>query len=128
MLLKLHDICIITITLCAIVVSFFFVYATGEGNSIIALKAQNGEWVYPIDANEILLVSGPLGDTVVEIREKGARISASPCLNQTCVAAGIVHLPGQWTACLPNRVMVYISKSMSSNESVDGNEVDATVW
>jgi hypothetical protein len=89
---------------------------------MVGLKAQGGEWVFPIDADETMVVSGPLGETVIEIREKGARIMASPCMNQTCVATGIVHSSGQWTACLPNRVMVYIS------EGVGGDDVDATAW
>jgi hypothetical protein len=61
---------------------------------------------------------------VVEIRGGRARIVSSPCVNQTCVAAGAVHSPGQWTACLPNRVMVSISGSNSEAEGA----VDAASW
>jgi hypothetical protein len=121
MLLKPFDVCTIIIMLSVVVFSFFFVYTAENGRSIIALKAQNGEWVFPINADETVLVSGPLGDTIIEIHENGARIASSPCMNQTCVATGIVHSPGQWTACLPNRVMLYISES-------GGNDVDATAW
>jgi hypothetical protein len=122
------DFLIVILALCAVVLSFFLVYTDADGGSIIALKAQDGEWVFPIDANETLLVAGPLGDTIIEIRESGARITASPCMNQTCVAAGIVHSPGQWAACLPNRVMLYISEGSPSKEGVGGNDVDATAW
>jgi hypothetical protein len=128
MLFKPLDFVIVIFALCAVVSSFFSVYAAGDGRSIITLKAQDGEWVFPIDANETLLVSGPLGDSVIEIHENGARIAVSPCMNQSCVAAGIVHSPGQWTACLPNRVMVYISEGSSSKEGTDRNDVDTTTW
>jgi len=59
---------------------------------------------------------------VVEIDEAGARVIVSPCLNQTCVAAGTVRSPGQWTACLPNRVMLYIGEGKAQND------VDAAAW
>jgi hypothetical protein len=127
MLLKPLDFLFALFALCAVVISFFLAYSAA-GSGIIALKAQGGEWVFPIDADEIMLVSGPLGDTVIEIREGGARIVSSPCMNHTCVAAGFVHSPGQWAACLPNRVMVYISEGAPSKEGVGGYDVDATTW
>jgi hypothetical protein len=43
-------------------------------------------------------------------------------LNQTCVASGAVHAPGQWAACLPNRVMLYVSEGKTEDN------VDAAAW
>jgi len=79
-------------------------------------------WVFPVDSSESIVVSGPLGDTVVEIGGGFARITSSPCVNQTCVSSGPIHAPGQWTACLPNRVMMYI------DEGKTNNDVDASAW
>ena len=113
----------ITIPLLGVVIaSFFFAYSGAKGGGMVFLKGESGEWVFPVDAVETLVVSGPLGDTIVEIGGASARITASPCLNQTCVAAGAVRLPGQWAACLPNRVMLYISEGKSEND------VDAAAW
>jgi hypothetical protein len=103
-----------------VVASFFFAYAHSDGGSLINLKGKNGEWVFPADTVEAVNVSGPLGETIVEISGGWARIVASPCLNQTCVASGAIHAPGQWTACLPNQVMVYISEGE--------RDVDAAAW
>jgi len=89
---------------------------------MVFLKGEGGEWVFPVDAVETLTVAGPLGDTVVEINGEGARVIASPCLNQTCVAAGVVRSSGQWAACLPNRVMLYIG------EGKNKDDVDAAAW
>jgi hypothetical protein len=75
-----------------------------------------------MDAAETVNVSGPMGNTVIEIRSGSAFFSSSPCQNQTCVASGVIHLPGQWAACLPNRVMLFIG------EGNNKNEVDAAVW
>ena len=86
------------------------------------MRGENGLWVFPVDSVESVVVSGPLGDTVVEIDGGGARIMSSPCLNQTCVSAGRILTAGQWTACLPNRVMLYI------DEGGPNNNVDASAW
>ena len=113
----------ITIPLLGVVIaSFFFAYSGAGGGGAVNVKGEGGEWVFPVDAVETLVVSGPLGDTTVEINGAAARITASPCLNQTCVVAGAVHSPGQWAACLPNRVMLYISENKTEND------VDAAAW
>jgi len=102
--------------------SFIAAYSDAGGGGAVFLKGEGGEWVFPLDAVETLTVAGPLGDTVVEIGGEGARVIASPCLNQTCVAAGAVRSPGQWAACLPNRVMLYIG------EGNHNDDVDAAAW
>ncbi|MCL2128627.1 MAG: NusG domain II-containing protein [Treponema sp.] len=122
MLLKPFDFGIAVPVLAAVIFSFFFSYSGADGGRLVNLKADGGEWVFPADADETAVVSGPLGDTVIEISGGRARITSSPCLNQTCVAAGAITLPGQWTACLPNRVMLYISEGRGEND------VDAAAW
>jgi hypothetical protein len=122
MLFKPLDFGIAIPALGVVLLSFYFAYAVADGRKLVNLKAQDAEWVFPIDAVETISVSGPLGDTVIEIRENRARITASPCTNQTCVATGAVHSPGQWAACLPNRVMVYITANVAEGD------VDAAVW
>jgi len=106
--------------------SFFLIYSGADGRSSVNLKSDTGEWVFPSDTSETVKVSGPLGETIIEISGGSARITASPCNNQTCVTAGSVRSPGQWSACLPNRVILYISPSSAGSESE--TDVDAAVW
>ena len=120
--LKLVDFIITISALGAVITSFVFVYNGGSGLPVVNLKGDSGEWVFPIDTTETISVSGPLGETIIEIRENSAHIVSSPCPNQTCVAAGVIQLPGQWVTCLPNRVMIYI------NEAENKNDVDAAAW
>jgi len=122
MLLKPLDFGVAIPLLGAVIVSFFGAYADTGGRGAVNLKSENGEWVFPLDAVEMVSVSGPLGDTVIEINGSTARVVSSPCLNQTCIAAGALHAPGQWTACLPNRVMLYVSEGETENN------VDTTAW
>ena len=120
--LKIGDFGVAVPALAAVILSFFLVYSAGNTNATVNIKGENGEWVFPVNSTETVLVRGPLGDTVIEIRNGAARITASPCSGQTCITAGAVYAPGQWAACLPNRVMLYIDK--------DNNEtgIDATTW
>jgi len=123
MLLKPFDFGIAIPLLGLVIASFFGAYLNAGGRSTVNLKGEGGEWVFPLDAVETMSVSGPLGDTVIEISGSAARIVSSPCQNQTCVAAGALHAPGQWAACLPNRVMLYVGE----NEKKENN-VDAASW
>jgi len=122
MLFKPFDIGIVLCSLGAVAFSFFLAYS-GAGNSgMVYARGEKGQWVFPADASESFVVSGPLGDTVVEINDGGARIASSPCANQTCVNAGRLRSPGQWAACLPNKVMLYIEDGETKNN------VDAAAW
>lgn len=59
--------------------------------------------------NRTIAAPGPLGKTLVEIRDGRARIVASPCANKLCVTAGRIALTGQLIACIPNKVVVRIA-------------------
>jgi len=122
MLFKPFDFGIIFLALAVTAVSFYITYSRSDGTILVNVQGEKGKWVFPADTAESIVVSGPLGDTVVEIGGGFARIKTSPCLNQTCVSAGNIHARGQWTACLPNRVMLYIDKSETNND------VDASAW
>lgn len=57
-------------------------------------------------AQRTVRVAGPLGETVVEIRNCSARVVDSPCREKVCVKMGWVRAPGDWVACVPNGVVV----------------------
>jgi hypothetical protein len=91
----------------------------GGGEGAVTVKGPEGRWVFPRSTGETLRVPGPLGETVVELKNGRARVLSSPCTNQLCVAAGVIHSGGQWIACLPNRVLVSISGEA---------ELDGAAW
>ena len=125
MLLKPFDYIIALPLLGVVIASFFFAYTGAGGRGLVKLKGESGEWVFPLDTVETIGITGPLGDTVIAMRESGAHIVSSPCVNQSCVATGAIHAPGQWIACLPNRVMVYIEETAPP---LGGNDIDAAAW
>jgi hypothetical protein len=87
-------------------------YARGRGTPeiIISGAGQGAEqqWIYPLDGEATLRVPGPLGETVVEIKDGAVQVISSPCPEKICVKTGRISKPGQWIACLPNRVFISI--------------------
>jgi hypothetical protein len=133
MLLKPFDFGILIPAFGAVLASFFLVYSGADTQRTIYLQGDGGEWVFSPDAVETVTVAGPLGDTVVAIQGGQIRVLSSPCANQTCVAAGAIHAPGQWAACLPNRVMVFVlgespPRPAAGRFQNGGANVDATAW
>ena len=114
--------------------SFVFAYAGADTGYTVNLKSVQGEWIFSRDRTETVTVAGPLGDTVIAIQNGAARFLASPCAGQTCVAAGTIHSRGQWAACLPNKVLVFIGEGSGgagpAEKSANRDEtgVDAAVW
>ena len=129
MLIKPRDFLIILPALAAVIASFFTAYNSNSAQTAIIIKADNNEWVYPIDAHETITVTGPLGNTIIETKNHAAKVVSSPCRNQTCVAGGSINSGGQWTACLPNRVIIYISSAKDDfNNAKQEHEIDAFTW
>ena len=132
------DFGIMFLALAVVGVSFFYAnVAAAADQGGFTVKAESGRWIFPADAAETVIAPGPLGDTVIEIRDGAGRVLSSPCPNQNCVAAGAIHLRGQWVACLPNKVMLYIDENGggeksggrdSAGETGGDVDVDAAVW
>jgi Uncharacterized protein conserved in bacteria len=74
----------------------------------VFISSEEGVYRYSLKTDRVVTVSGPLGESEVEIRNGEARISASPCPNQTCVRQGAVKHEGGMCVCLPNRVSIRV--------------------
>lgn len=83
-------------------------YSESEAGSQVRIQTATSEFVYPLDDDLELEVEGPLGITYVEIEDGTVRVTASPCREKICIAAGEVSQSGEWIACLPNRVFLRI--------------------
>jgi hypothetical protein len=100
----------------------FTAYARPRNNERVLVRGAGESWIYPLDAEETVEVPGPLGVTVVEIRDMRVHVLSSPCANQTCIASGHINSGGQWVACLPNKVFVMVEGA------ADGEGADSGTW
>ena len=119
--LKALDILVIAFASALTLLLAFNAYSGGNAAARLTIRGPGGSWVFPLEAEERLSVSGPLGETVVAVRGGRAAIVSSPCQGQTCVAAGELHRSGQWAACLPNRVFLLV-------EGEAEYDIDALSW
>jgi len=119
--IKTLDIIIILLAASLTISSAYTAYVKPESSVRVLIRGNDKEWTFPLETNETVTVSGPLGDTVVKINEGRAWIESSPCDNQTCVGMGSVHQQGQWALCLPNKVMLFI-------EGTDDKDIDSISW
>jgi hypothetical protein len=113
----LFDIAAFALALAVVALVAIRVYATGGGTPAVHVRGPRQEWIFPLDSERTVAVPGPLGDTVVQIRQAQVRVLSSPCPEKICVRSGAIARPGQWIACLPNRVFIDIQAS--PRETVD---------
>ncbi|MDA0333553.1 MAG: NusG domain II-containing protein [bacterium] len=62
-----------------------------------------------LDGEQTLVVTGPLGTSVILIRDGQARIASAPCSGQFCVARGWLRKSGDIAACVPNRTVLRLT-------------------
>ncbi len=62
----------------------------------------------PLSENQIVHVTGPIGETAVEIKDGKARVLKSPCNRKLCIKSGYIQYADRFAACLPNRVIVRV--------------------
>lgn len=103
------------------VLSFFFVGELFPSGTLVTININNkAVYKLPLNKDRVVKVSGPLGDSFVEIKNGKARMKSSPCPQQICVRQGWINRGA--IACLPNKVLVAVS---GYEQHVHGSGYDA---
>ena len=118
--LKPADVAIIVASALAFVLSAMAIYG-GPAPASLVVSSGTDEWIYPLSEARTIEVQGPIGITVIQIKDGQANIIASPCTNQTCVASAAVAHKGDWSACLPNGIFI------RAESDYEDSDVDAVV-
>jgi len=84
-----------------------FVKEVLPGGSTVQIEA-NGRpaYILPLDKDGTVTVEGPLGKTLIEIKNQRVRVADSPCSNKLCIEQGWVK--SGTIICLPNRVVIRV--------------------
>ena len=85
-----------------------WVLGSRSGRAVIRVTAPDATWLLRPEEDQELDVTGPLGSNRIVVRGGEVFVESAPCANQICVKTGTVSRPGQWIACLPNRVFVAV--------------------
>lgn len=62
------------------------------------------------ERNEEIAVSGPLGVTIVAIRQGKVFVVTSPCPDKVCIKTGKIPDDTDFIACIPNRVVIRMKR------------------
>lgn len=117
--LTLLDGIILALVLAVAITSAFLIYGNKGDTLHLIIEASSGSWTYDLDTQRTVSIPGPLGNTIVQIGHGQARITDSPCPNKTCVAAGPISKKGEWSACLPNQVMIRVEGTKRNKKTND---------
>lgn len=72
-----------------------------------------------LQRNRSINISGPLGETTIEVNGQRARIARDPSPKQYCVRQGWLKDAGDLALCLPNQVSIEIAGTNSHVDSVN---------
>lgn len=75
--------------------------------------------VAPLARDQQIEVPGPLGISIVSIRQGKARIASDPSPRQYCVRQGWLEQVGEIAICLPNEVSVELTGSRKKYDSLN---------
>jgi len=114
---KLADF-IIAIFVLAIGASIFALVPKDISSKNVRVKTPYGEYLFPLDIDEVYIVDGAKGETKIEVKSGRVRVLSSECPNKTCVQEGF----SSHIVCLPNCVEIF---SPISTKTADGKDVDA---
>ncbi len=110
--LTFADLIVIALVVCLAGVLFFILpgWVVSGGTEVEIVSGGRVIGRYPLSKDRLIEVSGPLGTTVVEVKEGHARVRSSPCPHKTCVRMGELGKEGGVLACVPNEVVVRVGK------------------
>ncbi len=111
MKLKFFDFFIISLFIGIIVLISVSTYNKGGEAESVIIEAEGKSSVYMLDTDRRIEAPGPLGNTIVIIENREVFVEDSPCRDKLCVIAGPISKPGEWNACMPNKVFIRIPES-----------------
>ena len=100
------DVVVLAVGLAIIGILFQDVYSNDSVHAVQVMQPDHSMENFPAWQARTVRVSGPLGETVLEIRDGKVRVIASPCSQKLCIRAGWLEHAGEAAACVPNRVSV----------------------
>ena len=96
---------LILLVLCAMPFVYYNLWFGDEPANYLLIRS-NGHVpvIETLRPDRMLQITGPLGDSNVEISNGRTRFVSSPCIRQVCVHNGWLSNAGGFSACLPNRI------------------------
>jgi hypothetical protein len=114
---KLLFISLIALTL----ILFFSLRELFPSGSIVEIHLNNKTlYILPLNKDRIVSVDGPIGKSIIEIKDRKVRMKSAPCPKELCVHQGWIDRGA--IVCIPNNLIVTISKK---DQYTSGSGYDA---
>jgi hypothetical protein len=117
-LLRPGDWIIALICLAGVAASFPLLWTGGTAERAVVRLDGRLMAEFPLTAPRRYSVTGPLGDTLIEIAPGRARVLADPGPRQYCVQQGWLTRPNAIAICAPNHVSLSLSGREPSHDSI----------
>lgn len=105
---RILDYIVFLIALSVVILSVFWSASGKEGELRAEIEASGIQYLMPLSQDGHLDLSGPVGETRVDVLDGEVFISYSDCRDKVCISMGHVSTPSGWLACLPNRVFIKV--------------------
>ncbi len=103
------DLLIFLVILSSLIISYVFFRHSGKAGAYFSVRVDNTQTYHlSLDSTGVYKVNGPLGVTVLEVRNGEVHITDSPCSQKLCVHMGAISKSGEAIVCLPNKVVITI--------------------
>jgi len=114
----------IVVVTAAAMLGFIFPALWGASGAATTARIMVGDELYAeveLDHVHDLVVPGAIGDSKLMIEAGKIRFLSSPCRHKVCINRGWLDRAGAATACLPNRISVWLKGQPNPNgEDYDG--------
>lgn len=109
-LITTADILVISATLLLLPWLYFHFWGNGtQGETARIQVADNSPLLVSLKNTHRYNIEGPLGNSIIEVRDGRIRFVQSPCRNQLCVHSGWLHRDAEFAACLPNLISITVA-------------------
>jgi hypothetical protein len=85
---------------------FYSREAVSKSSDVVIEVNGRPQYTFPLYSDRTVSVSGPYGNTVIEIKDRKVRVKEAHCPNQLCVKEGWISRGA--IVCLPNRIVVLV--------------------
>lgn len=96
---------------------FYSREAVSQSSGVVIEVNGRPEYTFPLHADRTIPVSGPYGNTVIEIKGGKVRVKEAHCPNQLCVKEGWISKGV--IVCLPNKIVVFVGSAHDHGKDID---------
>lgn len=116
--LKPGDWLVIVAGMISVASLFSLLWSGGSGTAIIIRSGGKVVTEASLNRNREFEIQGPLGTTLIQVKDRQVRIARDPSPRQYCVQQGWLSHAGEAALCLPNQVAVELLGAVKHYDSL----------